>query len=207
MQSPLRPALMSVLAFTFLTGLVFPGIVTVLATLAFPYQAHGSLVERDGKVIGSAQIGQPFAKPEYFHPRPSAAGSGYDAGASSGTNLGPTSDKLLHGIHKKTADGKDDPGNYEGIQDLAAAYRADNGLVAGAPVPADAVTRSASGLDPDISPENAHLQAARVARARGMAREEVEALIAAQTQSRTLGVLGEPRVNVLALNRALEARR
>lgn len=204
MKNQLRPALVSVALFTLLTGLIFPGVVTGIATLAFPKQAHGSLIEVNGKVIGSELIGQSFSKPEYFHPRPSAAGSGYDGASSGGTNLGPTSDKLLNGIHKKTADGKDDPGNFDGIKDLTAAYRTENGLAADAWVPADAVTRSASGLDPHISPENALLQATRVAKARGKQPEEVKALVTQFIESRTLGLLGEPRVNVLRLNRALE---
>ena len=122
---------------------------------------------KNGAVVGSELIGQNFAGANYFHPRPAA--NGYDAGNSGGTNLGPTSDKLLNGIHKKLADGKtDDPGNFDGIKDLADAYRKDNGLAADALVPADAVTRSASGIDPEISPENAKLQVARVAKARNM---------------------------------------
>ncbi len=211
MLNQLRPALVSVLAFTLLTGLVFPLLITGLAKVAFPQQANGSLIEQDGKVVGSRLIGQPFSAPQYFHGRPSAAGNGYNAGkpddsytGSSGTNLGPTSDKLLNGIHKKTDDGKDDPGNYDGIKDLAVAYRTENGLAADALVPADAVTRSASGLDPEISPENAALQIGRVAKARGVGDDAVRKLVDENTSSRTLGVLGEPRVNVLQLNLALD---
>src|SRR5262249_49103719 len=148
MLKQLRPAIMSVLVFTVAFGLLFPFAITAIAQVAFPRQANGSLIERGGKVVGSELIGQPFTKPEYFHPRPSAAGSGYDASASSGTNLGPTSDKLINGIHKKLPDGKDDPGNFDGIKDLAAAYRKENGMADNAEVPADTVTRSASGLDP-----------------------------------------------------------
>ena len=205
MNNQLKPALVSVALFTVVTGLLFPGIVTGIAAVALPGQAHGSLItSKDGKVIGSALIGQPFTKPIYFHPRPSAAGSGYDGTSSGGTNLGPTSDKLLHGIHKKTADGKDDPGNFDGIGDLAAAYRSENGLPKDAPIPADAATRSASGLDPDISPENAKLQVNRVAKARSKSVEDIQKLVDSHTEGRTLGVLGDPRVNVLALNRALD---
>lgn len=211
MFKQLRPAVMSVLVFTLLTGLVFPGVVTAVAKVAFAKQADGSLIEADGRVVGSELIGQPFRAPGYFHPRPSAAGSGYNAGkpddtytGSSGTNLGPTSDKLVNGIHKKTADGKDDPGNFDGIKDLAKAFRVENGLAADAPVPADAATRSASGLDPHISPENAALQVARVAKARGMGEADVRRLVDAHTEGRTLGFLGEPRVNVLTLNLALD---
>ena len=200
----LRPAITSVLATMVLLGVVFPLALTVVARLAFPRQAAGSLIERDGKVVGSALIGQSFTTARYFHPRPSAAGAGYDASASGGTNLGPTSDKLIHGIHRKLPNGQDDPGNFDGIADLAAAYRSENGLGVDAPVPADAVTRSASGLDPDISPMNAALQAARVARARGLPIEVVHHLIAAHTQARQLGFLGERRVNALLLNLALD---
>ena len=202
MLNQLRPALVSVAFFTLVTGMLFPGVITGIASVVFPKQAHGSLIEKQGKVIGSALIGQSFAKPEFFHPRPSA--NSYDGANSGGTNLGQTSDKLLNGIHKKTADGEDDPGNFDGIKDLATAYRTENGLAKDALVPADAVTRSASGLDPEISPENAQLQAARVAKARGKSVEEVQKLIDAHPEGRTLGVLGDPRVNVLALNRALQ---
>jgi K+-transporting ATPase ATPase C chain len=204
MLRQLRPAIVSVLALTVLFGLAFPIAITAIARVAFHHQAGGSLVERNGQIVGSELIGQSFSAPGYFHPRPSAAGSGYDASASSGTNLGPTSDKLINGIHKKLPDGHDDPGNFDGIRDLAAAYRQENGLPPSTPLPADAVTRSGSGLDPDISPANADLQVARVAKARGMTSEAVKQLVAAQTQARQFGVLGEPRVNVLRLNLALD---
>ena len=214
MLRQLRPALMSVLIFTILTGFLFPGLVTVVAKAAFPRQANGSLIEQDGKVVGSSLIGQPFTVPGYFHPRPSAAGNGYNAGkpddsyaGSGGTNLGPTSDKLINGIHKKLADGKtDDPGNFDGTKDLAAAYRTENGMPADADVPADAVTRSASGLDSEISPANAELQINRVAKARGLSVDDVRTLVADNTSGRTLGFLGDPRVNVITLNVALDAK-
>ena len=187
-------------------------LITGISQAAFNHQANGSLIVESGKTVGSELIGQPFAKPEYFHPRPSAAGNGYNAGkpedsytGSSGTNLGPTSDKMLNGIHKKTADGKDDPGNYDGIKNLAAAYRTENGLTADQPVPADAVTRSASGLDPHISPENARIQVGRVATARKMGKAQVEKLINENTDGRGLFVFGEAGVNVLKLNRVLDA--
>ena len=203
MIKQLRPAIMSVLVLTVLTGLVFPGIITVVSQLAFPSQAKGSLVEQNGKVIGSTLIGQPFASAKYFHPRPSAAGSGYDAGASSGTNLGPTSSKFLKGIEDDPKT-KDTDESFAGIPQLAAAYRKENNLTSSTRLPADAVTRSASGLDPHISPANADLQAARVAQARGVSVEKVRKLVAQNTESRQLGVLGEPVVNVLQLNRALD---
>ena len=201
----LRPAIVSVLAFTLLFGLVFPAIVTAIAQIAMPKQANGSLIEKDGKVVGSRLIGQNFSAPKYFHPRPSAAGNGYDAANSSGTNLGPTSDKLINGV-------KDDPKtksdeSFDGVKQLAAKYRTENGLAATAPVPADAVTRSASGLDPQISPENAALQAPRVAKARGLDKAKVRELITANTQGRGVAVLGEAGVNVLELNLALDAAR
>jgi potassium-transporting ATPase KdpC subunit len=204
MLKQLRPAIVSVLVFTIFTGLIFPSVITMFAKAIFPHQAGGSLIEQNGRVVGSEIIGQNFTAPGYFHPRPSAAGSGYDASASGGTNLGPTSDKLINGIHKKLPDGKDDPSNFDGIKDLAAAYRTENGLPGNAPVPPDAVTRSASGLDPHISPANAALQVGRVARARGLSEDQVEKLVAENTAGRQLGFLGEPAVNVLKLNLALD---
>ena len=203
MIKQLRPAIMSVLLITVLTGLIFPAIITVLSQMAFPAQAKGSLIERNGKVVGSTLIGQNFASPKYFHPRPSAAGSGYDAGASSGTNLGPTSSKFLKGIEDDPKTKADE--SFAGIPQLAAAYRKENNLESSTRLPADAVTRSASGLDPQISPATAELQAARVAKARGISVETVKQLIAQNTETRQLGVLGEPRVNVLQLNLALDA--
>ena len=203
MMKQLRPAITSVVLFIVLTGLVFPAVVTLAAKALFPHQANGSLIEKNGAVVGSELIGQNFAGANYFHPRPAA--NGYDAGNSGGTNLGPTSDKLNNGIHKKLADGKtDDPGNYDGIKDLADAYRKDNGMAADAPVPSDAVTRSASGIDPEISPENANLQVGRVAKARNLDESAVRKIVADNTAGRTFGLLGEPRVNVLKLNLALD---
>ncbi len=185
---------------------VYPLVVWAISQAAFKNQANGSLVtDASGKVVGSALLAQPFTKPEYFQPRPSAAGNGYDPTASGGTNLGPTSDKLINGIHKpKLASGKDDPSDFDGVKDLAAEYRTTNGLAANAPVPVDAVTRSASGLDPHISPENADLQTARVAKARGVSEDAVREVVKANTEGRSLGFLGEPRVNVLELNLALD---
>jgi K+-transporting ATPase ATPase C chain len=204
MLKQLRPAIVSVLVFMIFTGLIFPSVITMIAKAIFPHQAAGSLIEQNGRVIGSEIIGQNFTAPGYFHPRPSAAGSGYDASASGGTNLGPTSDKLINGIHKKLPDGKEDPSEFDGIKDLAAAYRKENDLPDNAPVPPDAVMRSASGLDPHISPANAALQVARVARARELPENQVEKLVAENMVGRQLGILGEPAVNVLKLNLALD---
>lgn len=203
MLKQLLPAFRATLVLAALTGILFPLAVTGLAQAAFPHQANGSLLRgADGTVVGSARIGQPFSKPEYFHPRPSAAGSGYDGSLSSGTNLGPTSAKLITGIPDDPAT-KDTDESYAGVKQLVEQYRAVNGLGPEVKVPVDAVTRSASGLDPHISIANALLQAPRVARARGWSEVRVRALLAEHTEGRDLGILGEPRVNVLLLNRAL----
>lgn len=185
---------------------VYPLVVWGIAQAAFKHQANGSLLtDASGKVVGSELLGQGFTKPEYFHPRPSAAGGGYDPTMSGGTNLGPTSDKLINGIHKpKLADGRDDPSDFEGVKDLAAAYRAENSLRADAKVPVDAVTRSGSGLDPHITPANAEIQLTRVAIARGVSEDQIRHILKENTQGRSLGVLGEPAVNVLELNLALD---
>jgi K+-transporting ATPase ATPase C chain len=169
---------------------LYPLAAWVLGQGLFPGRANGSLVERDGIVAGSSLIGQRFSSPGYFHPRPSAAGDGYDAAMSSGSNLGPLSKTLIETVRRRIAD-----------------YRAENGLPSDALVPGDAVTASGSGLDPHISPENARLQAPRVARARGLAEAVVRARIEACTEGRTLGILGELRVNVLRLNLALDGVR
>lgn len=201
----IRPAIVLTILFVIFTGFGFPALMYGIAQIpGLKDKADGSLITRNGQVVGSALIGQGFTKPEYFHPRPSAAGAGYDANNSSGTNLGPTSDKLVNGIHKKTADGKDDPGNYDGFKDLAKAYREENGLPVDAEIPADAATRSASGLDPHISPANAYIQAERVAKARKMPVEEVKKLVDENTDPRFLGLFGDPGVNVLKLNLALD---
>jgi K+-transporting ATPase ATPase C chain len=183
----LVPALVAFLVLTLLTGVAYPLAVTGIAQVAFPGRADGSLVERDGVVVGSRLIGQQFAGARWFHPRPSAAGDGYDAMASSASNLGPTNATLLADVRRR-----------------AAAYRRENGLPAGAPVPQDAVTSSGSGLDPEISVANARIQAARVARARGLPLANVLALVAQHTDGRALGFLGEPGVNVLELDLALD---
>ncbi len=212
MLQQLRASVVSVLILTIMFGLIFPFVITGISRVLFPWQANGSLIDANGNrvgpddknVAGSAIIAQGFTAPGYFHPRPSAAGNGYDPTSSSGTNLGPTSDKLINGIHKKLPNGKDDPNNFDGIKDLAAAYRKENGLPDNAPVPADAVTRSASGLDPEISPANADLQVKRVATARGLSEDAVRKLVDENSAGRTLGFIGEPRVNVLMLNIALD---
>lgn len=185
MLAQLRPAVTLLIAFTLLTGIAYPLAMTEVAQALFPAQARGSLVEKDGVVVGSRLIGQGFAGEGYFRSRPSAAGNGYDAAASSGTNLGPTSAKLA-----------------ERLKTDAAALRAAG--VEGQ-IPADAVTTSGSGLDPDISPANALAQVARVARARGVEEALVRDLVTAHIEKRPLGVFGDPRVNVLALNMALDA--
>lgn len=241
MIKELGPGFRLTLAFTILTGLLYPVVMTAMSELIFPRQAKGSLVTVNGKVVGSSLIGQSFAKPEYFHPRPSAAGNGYDATASGGTNLGPTSAKLLHGTTKKDDKGKEIV-DFDGIEDRIVHYCLDNNIpyessapldqfkdaqgnlddvklidafndakgplifTAKSPIPQDAVTASSSGLDPHISPANAELQAARVAKARGVATDQVKPLIAQFTDRADWGFLGEPRVDVLTLNVALDQK-
>ena len=193
----------------FLGCALYPLAVYAIGHLVLRTQADGSLIDRQGgsagpdEAIGSSLLGQPFKLPEYLHPRPSAAGSGYDAANSSGTNLGPISDKLLNGVadDPKT---KDVDESFAGIKQLVEAYRAENKLPATALVPADAVTRSGSGLDPDITPANAGLQAVRIATARGVGVDEVRALLNRQTKGRQWGLFGDPRVNVLETNVALD---
>jgi K+-transporting ATPase ATPase C chain len=204
----LKISILLTLVFGVLLCGAYPLAVWAGAQALFPAKANGSLVmDRDGTVRGSTLLAQNFASDKYFQPRPSAAGNGYDSTSSGGTNLGPTSAKLANGVHAKDASGKDvnDPNNFDGIADLVAAYRTTNGLKAADPVPADAVTRSASGLDPHISIANAEDQAARVAKTRGISLEKVQALIAAATEGRDLAILGEPGVNVLRLNLDLDA--
>jgi K+-transporting ATPase ATPase C chain len=182
------PGLRMTLVMTVLTGLIYPGVVTGLCQLLFPNQANGSLVYKDGKVVGSTLIGQNFSRPEYFQPRPSAAGNGYDATASSGSNLGPTSQKLVDRV-KASAD----------------KFHKDNPTFSGT-IPADLLTASGSGLDPHLSPESANAQVDRIAQARGASPDDIRALVAQLTESRDLGFLGEPRVNVLRINQALDSR-
>jgi potassium-transporting ATPase KdpC subunit len=239
MLKELGPGLRMMVVMTVLTGFIYPAVVTGLSQVLFRDQANGSLIVSNGQVVGSRLIGQNFKKPEYFQPRPSAAGSGYDPTASSGSNLGPTSARLMNGATKK-----DDKGNevvdFDGIQDRIVHYCIDNGIAyessvplerfkdargdlddvklikafnddkaplvftAKAPIPADAVTASSSGLDPHISPRNAELQAPRIAKARGIPVQQVLELMARHTEGRDLGFLGEPRVNVLESNLALD---
>src|SRR5690349_7274033 len=188
MRAHLRPALVLTVLLCALTGFAYPAIVSGLAQLLFPWQAHGSLVRADGRIVGSALIGQAFTRAQYFHSRPSAAGQGYDGSASGGTNRGPTDRRLAGTL-------------------IAGAVReavAEDGAIMGQ-VPSDRATASASGLDPDISPANAELQVARVARARNLPADSVRALVHRHVAGRQFGVLGEPRVNVLLLNLALDS--
>jgi potassium-transporting ATPase KdpC subunit len=204
MRRQLFPAFMMMVVFTVITGLAFPLVVTGIAQGLFNDKADGSQVENaDGEVVGSSLIGQSFSEPEYFHPRPSAAGDGYDASASSGSNLGPTNDKLLVGEEDDPATDDVDE-TFDGIEQRADAYREENGLDADAEVPVDAVTASGSGLDPNISVANARLQAPRVAEERGLDLDTVMGLVDDHTAGRDLGFLGEKRVNVLELNLALD---
>ncbi len=236
----LLTALRITIALTILTGFLYPGAVTGLSQLLFRHQANGSLVAKDGHVIGSSLIGQNFTRPEYFHPRPSAAGSdGYDASASSGSNLGPTSAKLIHGT-TKVDDKNKEVVDFDGVNLRIVHYCVENGIaydssvpldqfkdahgnlddvklikafnndktplifMPKAPIPADAVTGSGSGLDPHISPASAAAQAARVAQARGVTVDVVNRLIAQFTERPSFGLLGDPRVNVLRLNITLD---
>jgi potassium-transporting ATPase KdpC subunit len=241
MLKELGPGLRLTIVFTVLTGLLYPAVMTALSEGFFPRQANGSLITVNGKVVGSSLIGQSFAKPEYFHPRPSAAGNGYDATASGGTNLGPTSAKLLHGTTKMDDKGKEIV-DFDGIDDRVVHYCLDNDIPyessvpldqfkdphgdlddvklikafnddkaplvfrAKIPIPPDAVTASSSGLDPHISPANAEMQANRVAKARGVAPEQVKSLVSQFTERADWGFWGEPRVNVLMSNIALDRR-
>ncbi|MFY9607317.1 MAG: potassium-transporting ATPase subunit KdpC [Blastocatellia bacterium] len=187
MLKQIYPAFAMTVVLTVLLGVIYPLAVTGLAQVMFPAKAGGSLIEKDGKIIGSSLIGQPFTGPGYFHSRASAAGSGYDATASAGTNLGPTNQKLMDNV--KTA---------------AESLREENPE---SPIPIDLVTTSASGLDPHITPAAAEFQVPRIAKQRGMIAEEVRRLVREHTEGRQFSLLGEPRVNVLELNLELDAIR
>ena len=190
MMSELRIAVVATFSLAVVLCGVYPLVVWMISQGLFPYEADGSLIQRGGTIVGSELIAQNFGSPKYFHPRPSAAGeAGYDAAGSSGSNLGPLSQKLI-----------------DAVKNRVAAYRAENHLPPGVPVPADAVTASGSGLDPHIGVRNAQLQALRVAKARGMGEASVRRLIETHTEGRDLGIFGEPRVNVLKLNRALDRK-
>lgn len=183
-KAALRPAITSLLLLTLITGLIHPLVILALGQALFPHQANGSLIREGDRIVGSELIGQNFAEARYFHPRPSAAGDGYNASASSGSNLGPTSQALADRIGQGVAAAR-----AEGVT---------------GPVPADMVTASGSGLDPDISPANALAQVNRVAAARGLPPARVRALVERAIERPTLGVLGDPHVNVLLLNRQLD---
>jgi K+-transporting ATPase ATPase C chain len=188
MRRQVFPALVVFLVLTVLTVVVYPLVLTGVSQVAFPGRSDGSLIERDGTVVGSRLLGQSFSGARYFHPRPSAAGDGYDGASSSASNLGPTNEDLLTAIEERVA-----------------AYRELNRVASEADVPVDAVTASGSGLDPHISSANARLQAPRVAESRGLPLEEVLDLVDEHTDDRSLGFLGEPGVNVLELNLALDS--
>ena len=239
MWEQILPGLRIKIFFTIVLGIVYPLAMTGISQAIFPKQANGSLIRVGNKIIGSEIIGQNFTKPEYFHPRPSSAGSGYDGTASAGSNLGPTSAKLLHGT-TKLDDKKNEVVDFDGLSLRIVHYCIDNGIpyessvplnqfndasgnlddvklinafnnekaplvfTPKKPIPADAVTGSASGLDPHISPANAQMQTVRVAKARNVSADQVNRLVAQFTEGPDLGLLGEPRVNVLELNLALD---
>jgi potassium-transporting ATPase KdpC subunit len=241
MFKELKAGFLMMVVMTVITGFVYPAVITAIAQVVFPDQANGSLIVSNGQVVGSRLLGQNFTKAEYFHPRPSSAGSGYDPTATAGSNLGPTSAKLLNGVVNTDDKGTESVG-FDGIKNRVVHYCVENDVpfessipidqfkdaegnlddlklikafndekmpltfTAKTPLPADAVTASASGVDPHISPRNAELQAVRVAKARGASVEAVRAIVAEHTEGRTFGVLGEPHVNVLLLNLALDAR-
>lgn len=201
----LRPLAVVAAALMLITTVIYPLAVTGIGQAAFGRQANGSIVQVNGEAVGSSLIGQTFAGAGYFQGRPSAAGAGYDASSSSGSNLGPTSDKLINGVvdDPKTADVDE---SFAGIKQRAETYRTANGLAAGQTLPSDSVTASASGLDPHISPANARLQIERVATARSATPADLRGLVDEYTEHAAFGFIGEPRVNVLKLNMALDRR-
>ncbi|HLZ57944.1 MAG TPA: potassium-transporting ATPase subunit C [Ktedonosporobacter sp.] len=222
LKNSVRPAIMLTLVLTIITGFIYPGIVTAIAQVIFPYQANGSLHTVNGKVIGSDLIGQQWTSPKYFHGRPSV--TGYAADSSSGSNIGPTNAQLITGNGSEVTvaagtppptggtpvAGKKDtyyvPGTYLGVQNYADQFRKENGLAPDAQVPVDMVTASASGIDPDISIEGALLQANRIAQARGLSKDAVTRLVTDHIHGRFLWIFGEPYVNVLELNLALDGK-
>jgi K+-transporting ATPase ATPase C chain len=241
MLKELKLGFMMLVVLTVLTGLIYPAFVTVVAQVAFRDQANGSLIVSNGKVIGSRLLGQNFTRPQYFHPRPSAAGAGYDPTATAGSNLGPTSAKFFNGTTKQDERGNE-TADFPGIKARIVHYCLENEIAYESsvpldpfkdaqgrlddvklikafndeksplvfkpttPIPSDAVTASASGLDPHISPANALAQVTRIAKARGVSADQLQTLIAQHTDGRTFGFLGEPAVNVLELNLAMDAQ-
>jgi K+-transporting ATPase ATPase C chain len=196
----IRPAVVITLLLTVLTGLIYPGVVTALAQLIFPYQANGSLATVNGKIVGSDLIGQQWTSSKYFHGRPSATvspsgtPSPYEADNSSASNIGPTNKALING----------NGGSYLGVKNYAEQFRKENRLAPNTPLPSDIVTASGSGLDPDISPEAAYLQVSRVAQTRGLSQDKVRQLVSDHIQGRFLWIFGEPYINVLEINLALD---
>ena len=188
MWQQLLPGLRITVFFTIFCGLVYPLAITGICQLAFPHQANGSLIPMNGNLVGSELLAQGFSKPEYFQPRPSAAGNGYDPTSSDGSNYGPTNKKLIDRVQAAVVQFRKDNPDYHG------------------PIPADLLTASASGLDPHISPDSALAQAPRVAKARGVTPDQINTLVATLTEGPDLGILGEPRVNVLKLNLALDRK-
>jgi K+-transporting ATPase ATPase C chain len=198
-------AIKATLLIALLTGIVFPLVVTGVSQLCFPSLANGSLLKsKDGQIVGSSLIAQSFTQPQYFHPRPSSAGSGYAAEASSASNLGPASKKLIEGVADDPQTKNDE--TFLGVKQLTAVFRKENSLSENDLVPVDAVTRSGSGLDPHISPENARIQAKRVAASRHCAEKDVLNCINQALDARQFGILGEPGINVLKLNQILDER-
>ncbi|MGS0764174.1 potassium-transporting ATPase subunit KdpC [Syntrophomonas curvata] len=187
MSKVIKNSFLMIVIMTLLLGIIYPLLVTGIAQMLFPRQANGSIIYHKGKAVGSELIGQPFSRPGYFHGRPSAAGGGYDAAASSGSNLGPTNPELLYRIAQQEK-----------------MVRSENKLAENQKIPADILTASGSGLDPHISPQAAYLQCERVAAARKVPGDKVKAVLVKQIESREYGILGEPRVNVLQLNLALD---